>query len=77
MVEGGCYVVAPRQDDKEEQHWGKNESFVWQKLKANHISNQKKKTFDIHQHDIKSSSKGHLIDFKIVLKLYYGTQIVI
>lgn len=33
LVEGGCYVVAPRQDDKEEQHWGKNESFVEQKFK--------------------------------------------
>lgn len=33
LVEGGRYVVAPRQDDKEEQHWGKNESFVEQKLK--------------------------------------------
>lgn len=33
-VEGGCYIVALRQGDKEEQHWGKNESFVQLKLKS-------------------------------------------
>lgn len=32
-VEGGCYIVALRQGDKEEQHWGKNESIVQLKFK--------------------------------------------
>lgn len=41
-VEGGCYIVALRQGDKEEQQWGKNESFVQLKLKSLKSVNLKK-----------------------------------